>query len=123
MKSLDKLIKLEKDACSFGFEWPDIESILEQVSSECDEVKDALHNKESQERVQEEIGDLLHTVVSLCLFAGFDPEDTMTKSVDKFGNRMDLVKIVAKRRGLDSLKGKSTEFMLELWDEAKKASK
>ena len=122
-ENLDRLIKIEEDACSFGFEWPDVASILEQIVSECDEVKDALQNNESKERIQEEIGDLLHASISLCLFVGFNPEDTLSKVAYKIENRMDLIKIAAKQRGLDSLKGQTTEFMLELWDEAKKASK
>jgi uncharacterized protein YabN with tetrapyrrole methylase and pyrophosphatase domain len=122
-ENLDRLIKIEEDACSLGFEWPDVTSILEQIVSECDEVKDALQNNESKERIQEEIGDLLHASISLCLFAGFNPEDTLSKVACKIENRMDLIKIAAKQRGLDSLKGQTTEFMLELWDEAKKASK
>ena len=53
---IDKFIALDQDARDFGFEWPSIEMIFQQISSELEEVKDAIANKEPKERMQEEIG-------------------------------------------------------------------
>ena len=116
---LHELIVIEKDARAFGFEWPDAYMIIEQAVSECDEIKSALLNNESGCRVEEEIGDLLHTAISLCLFSGFDPEDTLTKIVKKFSKRMRALKAVVARNGYHSLKGLPCELVLELWREAK----
>jgi uncharacterized protein YabN with tetrapyrrole methylase and pyrophosphatase domain len=77
--SLDNLIAVEKAARDFGFDWPDTEMILNQVVSECQEVREALLNKEPDYRIQEEIGDLLHTAISLCLFAGYNVDQTLKK--------------------------------------------
>ena len=117
--ALEKLIILEKDVRDFGFEWPDIDMILWQVASESDEIKEAIANKTGKDHLQEEIGDLLHTVISLCIFAGFDLEETLEKTVKKFGGRANALKVVAKQKGHDSLKGQSIEYQLELWREAK----
>lgn len=119
-KTLEQLIALEKDARAYGFEWPNAESIIDQAISEAEEVRAAIADEESLDRVQEEVGDLLHTAISLCLFLQLDVNETIDKIVDKFGARMAEVKSLAKHQGLDSLKGHSTEFMLELWKEAKK---
>ena len=116
---LDKLIAIETDARAFGFDWPNAMSIVEQAESECDEIREALDEKQSAERLQEEIGDLLHTAISLCLFAGFDPNATLTKVNQKFGTRMHALKMIAKEKGYDQLHNQSFEFMLQLWDEAK----
>ncbi len=120
MSSLDRLISLELDARSFGFDWPNREMVVDQAISECEEIKEALAHNESNERVQEEIGDLIHTAISLCIFAGFDTKETIDKITTKFGARMAIVKALAKERGLDSLKGQTLELMLELLAEAKK---
>ncbi len=117
---LDKLVHLEKDARDFGFDWPDQFMILDQAISECEEIRDAITHRESDDRVQEEIGDLLHTAISLCLFSGFDVEETLFKVTDKFGNRMATVKKLAQDQGLQNLKGQSTDMMLGLWAESKK---
>jgi len=67
MNSLQQLILLEHEAREFGFDWPNIGMILDQAISECDEIKDALAQDEPDHRIQEEIGDLLHTAVSMCI--------------------------------------------------------
>lgn len=117
---LDTLIAIETDARAFGFDWPNAMSIVEQAESECDEIREVLDEKQSTERLQEEIGDLLHTAISLCLFAGFDPNATLTKVNQKFGTRMQVLKMIAKEKGYDQLHNQSFQFMLQLWDEAKK---
>ncbi len=121
--ALQTLITLEKDAREFGFDWPDIDALLKQAVSECEEIAATISDKEPRERMQEEIGDLLHTAVSLCVFAGFDVEDTIRVINSKFAKRMQGLKELAKERGLDTLKGKSTDYMLELWDAVKAKEK
>ena len=117
---LGALIALEKDAVAFGFDWPNQEMIFEQIISECTEIKDAMRNDESPVRVQEEISDLLHAAISLCMYSGFDVNETIAIVNKKFKWRMAALKAVAAEHELDSLSGESFEFMLELWSEAKK---
>lgn len=120
---LHELIALEKDARAFGFDWPNIDALLQQAVSECEEIAATITDKEPKARMQEEIGDLIHTAVSLCVFAGFDVEETITLTNKKFAARMQGLKVLAKERGLDNLNGKTTAFMLELWDEVKAKEK
>ena len=118
-KPLDKLIELEKDARAFGFDWPEQATIIEQAISECAEITEAIQLQEPSYRIQEEIGDLLHTAISLCIFSGYDVEETVANIVEKFGSRMKTLKELAHQKGFTTLKGQSFEFMLELWKEAK----
>ncbi len=120
--TLNALIEVELAARNFGFEWPHKEMIIDQAISECHEIFDAINEGEAEERVQEEIGDLLHTAISLCIFAGFDVEQTLARVTTKFATRMAAMHELAKNRGLTSLSGQSIDFMLELWHEAKKMS-
>jgi uncharacterized protein YabN with tetrapyrrole methylase and pyrophosphatase domain len=117
---LETLATLEKDAVAFGFDWPNSDMILDQIISECAEIKDAVQKGESPTRVQEEISDLLHAVISLCMYSGFDVNETVTIINQKFKGRMTALKAVSAEHGLDSLSGQSFEFMLELWSKAKK---
>lgn len=116
---LQDLISLELDARAYGFDWPDQGMIIDQAISECEEIREAIALEESDQRIQEEIGDLLHTAISLCIFSGYDPNETLAVITQKFGSRMAAVKALAQKRGLANLKGQTTEFMLELWREAK----
>jgi RPE2 domain-containing protein len=76
-----------------------------------------------KERVQEEIGDLLHTAISLCRFLEFDVEETLNKTSTKFAKCMEAVKTLTKKHNLPNLQGQSAEFMLKLWREAKEMAK
>ncbi|WP_253308622.1 MazG nucleotide pyrophosphohydrolase domain-containing protein [Rickettsia endosymbiont of Orchestes rusci] len=123
MSILKELINLEQDARGYGFDWSNHEMILEQVIDECREIKEAIENGEAKERVQEEIGDLLHTAISLCIFSEFDVEETLRRTNKKFANRMNALKILTKKHNLPNLQGQPIEFMLKLWREAKEITK
>ncbi|MES2607756.1 MAG: ribose 5-phosphate isomerase B [Pseudomonadota bacterium] len=118
--ALDALVTLEKDTVAFGFDWPNQDMIFDQIISECAEIRDAVQSGESSQRIQEEISDLLHAVISLCMYAGFDVNETIAIINKKFSDRMAALKDIAATQGLNSLHGKSFEFMLELWSDAKK---
>ncbi len=122
MNELDKLIASDIDAREFGFDWPNQAMIIEWIISECKETLAAIEDKESSDRIQEEIGYIIHSAVSLCLFSGFNVQETMQKSTDKFNTRMHWLKEFTKKRGLPNLHGQDMELMLQIWREAKKAS-
>jgi GNAT superfamily N-acetyltransferase/NTP pyrophosphatase (non-canonical NTP hydrolase) len=120
MDALQKLIYLEQDARKFGFDWPDQFMILDQIIDECREVREEIDQDSNREKLQEEIGDLLHSVISLCVFSGFNALETISKTNAKFSKRMQLLKELTKQNDLEDLKGKSIDFMLNLWREVKK---
>jgi len=119
MNVLKELIALELEAKHFGFVWPNQYMILDQIIDECREIREEIDLQAPTKKVQEEIGDLLHAVMSLCIFSGFDVEDTLGKVNEKFSRRMRLLKKVAHKHGLENLSGKNIEYMLSLWQEVK----
>ncbi len=66
--------------------------IIEQAIDECREIKEAIEKKEGSNRIQEEMGDLIHSAISLCIYSGFDVEETLDKVTNKFGKRMQAMK-------------------------------
>jgi len=119
MSELQKLIELEQDARLFGFEWPNQEMILKQVMSECQEILDDINTAAPKHKIQEEIGDLLHAAISLCVFSGFDVEETLAKNNVKFTNRMTMLKKLTHAKALKNLQGQKIDFMMALWKEVK----
>lgn len=120
MDILNKLTALEKNASAFGFKWENPQQILAQVRSEISEIEIHLQDHDAN-KLQEEIGDLLHAVFSLCVFCQFDPQDTLTNSINKFKQRFNKVQELAYSQGLSTLNGKSFEELMLIWDSAKKA--
>ena len=102
-----------------GFDWPNTETIIDQAISECHEIKCAIQADEGRKRLQEEAGDLLHAAISLCLFEGFDVDETLERVNKKFEGRLEALQQIIKDRGLPTVKGQPFDFLLELWEEAK----
>ncbi|MBA2656176.1 MAG: nucleoside triphosphate hydrolase [Tatlockia sp.] len=121
MNLLDKIVKLENEATGFGFQWETTAQIMEQIKSECIEVEEHLNSNpaENQAALQEELGDLLHAVFSLCVFCKLDPEETLTKTCNKFELRLNEVKLIAEEKKLANLNGMPFKDLMDIWEEAK----
>ena len=124
MELLKKIEALETMADQFGFRWETTEQIMNQIHSECEEINEHLHQtpeQRNQAELQEEIGDLLHAVFSLCVFCKLNPRATLEKTVEKFERRLMAVQAIAQDQGLTNLEGHSFEQLMRIWDEAKKS--
>jgi len=122
MDPLQKLISLEKEARDFGFEWPHTDMILDQVISECEEIREAIKQDEPLHRIRDEIGDLLFSVISLCTFTHSDIESTLEVVTKKFETRLRCLKEIAQERGYDTLKGQDIKVLLDLGQQAKSSA-
>ncbi|WP_454785077.1 MazG nucleotide pyrophosphohydrolase domain-containing protein [Legionella sp. WA2024007413] len=115
----DDLEHLEKEAALFGLQWETKAQIMAQIRSECLEIEEHLEAKDKRAALQDEIGDLLHAVFSLCTYCKFDTELTLRNSLNKFEQRLNAMKDIAKERGLENLQGKSVMELMHYWDLAK----
>ena len=123
MELLKKLVALENIADNFGFSWEKPQQIIDQIRSECLEIIEHIepNSKNTDElALQEEVGDLLHAAFSLCIFLKLDPEDTLKKTIAKFDRRLSAVKQITIEKGLNDLKGKSFNELMQIWQAAKK---
>jgi GNAT superfamily N-acetyltransferase/NTP pyrophosphatase (non-canonical NTP hydrolase) len=121
MKSIDKLIDIEKEIIEFGFSWPNFQMIIDQAISECKEIMDAVGLNESEERIREEIGDLLHSAISMCIYKNFNIEEVINYTAEKFAARTEALKYIARDNGFTTLKNQPIELLLDLWHKAKLA--
>lgn len=119
MNIFQKITAIEKQADDFGFMWSDTAQIFEQIQSECEEIKENLDQLGDRHHLQEEMGDLIHAVFSLCLFMKFDPEETCLKSIDKFEKRFEKLKRLAHATGFETLKGQPADVLMHFWTQAK----
>jgi len=119
MDLLEKLSRLENEAQHFGFRWENPAQIIEQIKSELSEVSEHLPLADTKAALQEEIGDLLHAVFSLCVFCEFNPEQTLELAITKFERRFNCVRQLAYANGLPNLNGHSFNELMTFWDKAK----
>jgi len=64
-------MEISRKAAKTGFEWPNIDAVVDKLEEEVEELKAELHT-ENRERIEEEIGDLLFTVVNVARWAKID---------------------------------------------------
>jgi GNAT superfamily N-acetyltransferase len=119
MNTFTRLTAIEKQADDFGFMWTDTAQIFDQIQSECEEIKNNLEHIGDRDHLQEEMGDLIHAVFSLCLFMGFDAEETCVKSIDKFERRFAELKRLAQEAGFETLQGQPVNVLLHFWAQTK----
>lgn len=115
----DKILSLEKESIGFGFYWENIDQLLDQISSECDEVKEAIRKKD-QVNLKEEIGDLIHAALALCVFCKFNMQETLNNSIEKYERRLNALMNAVKEDGHADLKNQPTEVLDKYWRNAKK---
>ena len=122
MDLLERVVVLENEASEFGFEWETTSQIMAQIQSECDEVNEHLlqgASSANQAELQEEIGDLLHAVFSLCVFCKLSPRETLQQTLDKFEGRLNAVRDIAREDGIDNLAGYPFDELMAIWQKAK----
>lgn len=114
--------KLGKRAARVGFDWPNAAAVIDKVREETAEITAAIADKESDERIGQEIGDLLFAVAQLARHFNLNPETALRDANARFERRFTHVEraLAAKGRapadaGLDELEA--------LWGEAKRAER
>lgn len=105
-------------AAGAGFDWNNVEEVLEKLREELDEL-DRARKGDSHEAVQDEIGDLLFVIVNIARFLKVDPEQALRGTNSKFRRRFAHVEEGLEAQG-KSLKETTIEEMESLWQEAKR---
>lgn len=113
--------KVQKKAAKVGFDWDSVEGAFQKVSEELEELKEAVQMG-VVENANEELGDLLFSVVNVSRFISVDSEEALTNATDKFIDRFSKVEKMAEEKGINMKETELSELD-KLWDEAKKVSK
>ena len=117
LPALVRSLKLQKRAARVGFDWPTVSKVLQKIEEETKELVEA-KEFESQERINEEFGDLMFSIVNLGRHLKVDPEEALKKTNIKFITRFKFIEDEIKSEGRD-LEDTSLEEMEKLWQRAK----
>ena len=134
-----KAYKFQKKAAKKGFDWNQLEPVIDKVKEELQEVQQAhadlvqinSENKEpftlkstpeidkAQLHVEEEIGDLLFAVVNYARKLGVDPETALNRTNQKFYNRFTYVEKQMQENNIP-MDNEHLAQEDEFWNQAKK---
>jgi uncharacterized protein YabN with tetrapyrrole methylase and pyrophosphatase domain len=98
-----------------GFDWPDVQGVLDKVCEEAAEVRAA-----EQSEQPAEIGDLLFAVVNLARWYHVDAESVLREANARFKQRFSSIEYAAHARG-KKVAELSPQEMDDLWEAAKKS--
>ena len=119
-KSLSSLIiaqRYQDKTGAVGFEWENYNQAMDKVDEELNELKEAIKNN-NQENIEEEIGDLLITIVNLSRFFNVSAELALKKSNQKFFKRFNYIENVIEKNN-QKMEDISLKELLNYWKEAK----
>lgn len=117
LPSLMRAMEISKRAAGAGFEWPNLDAVIEKLDEEVHELKHEVAMGH-RERAAEEIGDLLFTIVNVARWMKVDPEDALRTMTKRFAERFRRIEDAAKESG-KLLEEMSIEEMDAVWDRAK----
>jgi tetrapyrrole methylase family protein/MazG family protein len=114
LPALSQAQEYQERAARVGFDWPEIQGVLEKIAEEVDEVKRA----PDSEQLTAELGDLFFALVNLARWKRIDAESALRAANAKFKRRFGFIEqgAQAQRRRLSEL---SLGEMERLWQQAK----
>ena len=120
-KSLPALVKanrIQDKVAGVGFDWEFPEQVFEKVKEELGELQVEVEAGD-QEKMEDEFGDVLFSMINYARFLKIDPENALERTNKKFIKRFQYLEKKAKELG-KSLKEMTLEEMDVYWEEAKK---
>lgn len=115
LPAMVKAYRMQEKTSQVGFEWENSDQVWEKVEEEIVEFKEASQLND-QQKMEEEFGDVLFSMINYARFKNIDPETALEKINMKFKSRFEYIEKHASK----SLDDMSLEEMDALWDEAKK---
>ncbi len=118
LPAMVKANRIQEKARGVGFDWEHKEQVWDKVSEELGELKAEI-DKNDQDAIEAEFGDLFFSLINTARLYGIDPENALERTNRKFIKRFNYLEEKTIKKGVD-LKELSLEEMDVFWNEAKK---
>ena len=118
LPALVKANRIQEKVAGVGFDWEKPEQVFEKLQEELGELQTEI--KENRpEKIEDEFGDVLFSMVNYARFLGVNPENALERTNKKFTKRFQYLESKAKAKG-QKLNDMSLAEMNVFWNEAKK---
>jgi len=116
--SILRSIKIQKKVSSLNFDWPNHERVLIKLDEEFNELKSAINSKK-EDNIEEELGDVFFTLISLCRHLSKDPDNIIRKANNKFIKRFNEMENIVEDMNI-KWHDLNKKQIINLWNKAKK---
>jgi len=119
LPALIKASRIQEKARAVGFDWDNSEQVWGKVQEEINEFKHEIETGASKEKIEDEFGDLLFSLINYARFMDINPEDALEKTNKKFIKRFQYLEGAAANSG-KQLSEMTLSEMDVFWNQAKK---
>lgn len=116
LPAMIKAIRIQDKARGVGFDWDRDEAVFEKIEEELQELK--VEVEQRSDKVDEEFGDVLFSLINYARFLELNPEDALEKTNKKFIKRFQFIEEKAREEG-KRIEKLSIEEMEAYWQQAK----
>ncbi len=116
LPTLTRARRIQEKASSIGFDWKTIKPVWEKVHEEINELNEAIDSK-NVDRMKDEMGDALFSIVNLARFLDIDPEASLRQTIRKFETR--FKKVEESFDDNEAMSKASLDQMDKIWNQAK----
>ena len=117
LPGMTRSVKLQKRAARVGFDWPETSHVLDKIHEEVEELHEASEHL-TQDKIEEEFGDLLFVMANLARHMKLCPETALRRANAKFTRRFERIEALLSEAGKTPDQSDLAE-MDALWDRAK----
>ncbi len=123
LPAMTRAFKLQKRAARVGFDWESADAALLKLKEELGEVEVemAKNREENHDRTEEEIGDVLFSVINVARKLKIDPDTALRKCNRKFEKRFAFIERELAKKSLTPAEAGLMQ-MEELWEKSKKSA-
>lgn len=118
LPALVKAYRIQEKVKGIGFEWEERSQVWDKVNEELSELAVEIENGSPKERVEDEFGDVLFSLVNYARFIGINPEDALSRTNNKFIRRFMTMESLMKADDL-RMEESTLETMDQYWEKAK----
>ena len=110
--------RISEKAGAVGFQWKELTGALEKVEEEIRELRHEIETEADSRTLEDELGDVLYSVVNLARYLKIDPERALRGTTAKFSRRFQYIERKLHEKGTTPELA-TLEEMDALWNEAK----
>ena len=115
----ERALKISADAAALGFDWAHPVDVLDKLAEELNEIRQAMNDGESKERIAEEVGDLYFALVNFNRKMHIDSSRAFELGIQKFERRFNALKQHVEQSGTQ-ISNLSDKELDDIWQQVKK---